>query len=90
MEVLSALNGSGLHPMNGKHLFKTRVDIRLVGYFAKRIIDADNLCSKIYIDALKGVFFLDDSPEYVRSVTTQCETDKKNPRLEIEITPIDK
>lgn len=89
-EVYSALNSMGIHPLSGKNLFRQRVDINLVAYYDKRIVDADNCCAKIFIDGLKGIIILDDSPKYVRRVSTQCEIDRKNPRLEIEILPIDK
>ena len=88
-EVYSALNSMGIAPLSGKNIIQQRVDIRLTGYYKNRIVDADNLCSKIFLDPLKGILLVDDSPKYVRSVTTQCEIDKKNPRLEIEIIPID-
>lgn len=65
--------------------FDLLVDIQVTAYFDKRPLDADNICSKLYIDALKGFVLINDTPKYLRSVTTRSVTDKENPRLEIEI-----
>lgn len=68
--------------------FKERVDISIVSYFKNRPLDPDNISSKLYIDGLKGRVIRDDTREYIRKVTTQSEVDAKNPRIEIEITPV--
>ncbi len=60
------------------------VSIHITCYFKnKRWIDADNLCGKLIIDALKGVVIKDDSPEYVQDVCLSSRIDTKNPRTEI-------
>ena len=68
--------------------FDVPVDIILSVYFQDRPQDADNVCSKPYIDALIGWVIHDDKPAYVRSVTTVSLIDKYRPRLEIEIRAV--
>lgn len=65
------------------------VDITITAFFKGRQLDADNIASKFYIDGLKGWLIKDDSPEYVRSVTTRSMVDKDNPRVEIEIREVE-
>lgn len=88
--VVIALNILGLRPMNKDHIFNNRVDIIITAYFDKRPLDSDNIGAKLYIDPLKFVLLHDDSPKYVRSTKTISEIDRDNPRLEIEIIPVDK
>ena len=64
-------------------MFETRVDIQVVVYFKNRPQDSDNICSKMYIDSLKGFVIEDDTREFVRKVTVQSEVDKEFPRVEI-------
>lgn len=64
-----------------------RVDITVRAYFKNRPQDASNICAKLYEDALIGWVIVDDKPEYVRSMRTISEVDKKNPRVEIEVVP---
>lgn len=64
------------------------VDITITAFFKGRQLDADNIASKFYIDGLKGWLIKDDSPEYVRSVTTRSMVDKLSPRVEIEIREV--
>lgn len=88
--VVAALIDMGIHPFDKTKMFEGRVDIVVIAYFQNRSLDPDNICSKIYIDPLKFSLLHDDTPKYVRRVSTQSEIDKENPRLEIEIIPIDK
>lgn len=69
--------------------FKGRVDVSITVYAEKRPVDSDNICAKLYIDALKGWWFNDDTPDYIRTVSTQSEVDKEDPRTEIVVTQIE-
>lgn len=66
-----------------------RVEIEVVGYFDKRPLDADNICSKIYLDSLKGWLIEDDSPKFVDRVSTASRIDKENPRVEITLSEVE-
>lgn len=70
-------------------LFSKRVDIDIVVYFDKRPYDSDNISSKPYIDGLKGHIVVDDTPRYIRRVSTQSEVDRLHPRVEIAINEVD-
>ena len=72
----------------GYPIFEERVDILATVYFKNRVLDSDNICSKFYIDGLIGIVLADDTPEFVRRVSTQSELDKENPRMEIEILEV--
>lgn len=48
-----------------------RVDIYIKAYQKGKTLDSDNICAKIIIDALKGIVIVDDTPQYVRRVTTE-------------------
>lgn len=57
--------------------------------YRDRLIDPDNVPAKMYIDGLKGRLLDDDTPQYVRSVTTRClKCNGDKPRVEIDITEI--
>ena len=58
------------------------VDIEVIAYFDQRPLDSDNVCSKLYIDALRGWLLEDDSPRWVRRVTTESRV-SMDPRVEI-------
>ncbi len=66
-----------------------RVEVEVVGYFDKRPLDPDNVCSKIYLDALKGWLIEDDSPKFIDRVSTASRIDKANPRVEIILTEVE-
>ena len=68
-------------------MFKCPVTITLTAFFKGRSLDPDNICAKIYIDALCGRVLEDDTPSHVHSVTTASRVDRENPRIEIEIRP---
>lgn len=53
-------------------MFKRPVNISIHGYFRTKPLDSDNICAKLYIDALKGHVLIDDDIRYVRSVTVQA------------------
>jgi hypothetical protein len=65
--------------------FTERVDITITTYFKSSPMDPDNICSKFYIDGLKGMVIQDDSYKYIKSVKNVVEIDRENPRMEIEI-----
>jgi hypothetical protein len=66
--------------------FDKPVNITITAGKPSRLIDADNVCSKLYIDGLvhAGVI-LNDDPKYVSSVTTRCVKGNIN-YVEIEIS----
>lgn len=69
--------------------FQGRVDIDVVVYADSRPMDPDNVCAKLYVDALKGWWIEDDTRQYVRIISTGVEIDKDNPRTEITATQIE-
>lgn len=71
---------------NEVDIIDKRVDIKVTVYFDRYPYDPCNIPAKLYIDGLLGRWIVDDSPKYVRSVTTQSEIDKDNPRLELEVS----
>lgn len=64
-------------------IFKKRVDIFITVYFKNRPFDSDNICSKFYVDGLKGRLIEDDSPKQVGFVAVRSEVDAEEPRVEI-------
>lgn len=68
--------------------FERPVNITVTAWFDKQPQDCDNLASKIYIDGLIGWWLVQDSPLYVRSVTTVARIDHAHPRLVIECEEI--
>lgn len=69
--------------------FNCPVDITITAYFKGRVLDPDNICSKLYIDGLKGWIIADDNRRHVRGVRSVSEVDRKNPRLVIEVRPVE-
>jgi hypothetical protein len=65
--------------------FDGPVYITITSYFKGRTLDPDNICSKLYIDGLKGWVIADDNRRHVRGVRSVSEVDRKNPRLVIEV-----
>lgn len=63
--------------------FERPIDLTVAAYFKDHPQDASNVCAKVFEDALKGWWIVDDSPAYVASVTTVSAVDKANPRVEI-------
>ena len=49
----------------------------------RKPLDPDNICAKLYVDALKGRVIADDDPRYVRGVALRSETG--DPKVEIVI-----
>ena len=79
----------GVHELVGAYAprleqpLNEQVHISICAY-RKRLIDADNVPAKLYIDGLRYAGVLqDDSKDYVDAVTTSCE--KGEPRVEISI-----
>jgi hypothetical protein len=67
---------------DGDKMATEPVDIEITCHFANKVklLDADNICSKIAIDGLKGIFIQEDDPDYVKNVTTRSRLDRENPR----------
>lgn len=63
------------------------VDITITAAYKRNPVDPDNVCSKAYIDALKGYLIRDDSPLFVRSVTTISRKGEQD-SVTIEVTPV--
>ena len=64
------------------------VDIIIKFYFKNRPLDCSNcfFMSKCIEDGLvKEKILIDDSPEYVMSITCISHVDKNNPRIEVEL-----
>lgn len=61
-----------------------RVTLTVRVYFSGRPLDVDNVDVKPYIDALKGILFIDDAPRYLHSVV-EVAVDKAAPRMELTI-----
>lgn len=76
----------GYRTHHGDKIIREKVDIEVVAYLDRSPIDSDNICDKLYIDALKEYLLLDDNPKYVGRTSTRSEMDKVNPRVEIHIT----
>ncbi len=70
-------------------MFNVPVDIFVTVYFSSRPQDSDNICDKLFIDALKGRIIPEDDKRFVRWAATQAAEDKSNPRVEIEVIPVE-
>lgn len=68
-------------------MFDKPVAITIRAYFKNKSVqlDASNVPAKLYEDGLIDWLIKDDSPQYVRSMTTVSLLDRQNPRIEIEI-----
>ena len=62
-----------------------RVTIEVTAYVKSSPMDADNVCTKLYVDALKGWIIPDDDGKWVETVVPRVKIDKANPRLEIRV-----
>lgn len=69
--------------------FECRVDIFCKVFFNKNPYDSTNLALKTYEDGLKGWYIKDDDIRYVRRVTLESAIDRKRPRVEITLTPVE-
>ena len=69
--------------------FTGRVDIDVVAYFTGRPLDSSNIPVKLYEDGLKGMVVCDDSPHYVRRVSAMSAVDRRRPRVEVTVTPVE-
>lgn len=69
--------------------FDCIVDIFITVYFKNKPQDSDNICDKILIDGLRPWVIKDDDRRYVRWACTCSMVDKENPRIEIEVTPVE-
>lgn len=72
-------------------MFDMPVHITVTAYFKNKSVqlDASNVAAKLYEDGLIDWLIEDDSPQYVRSMTTVSLLDRDNPRVEIEIKEIE-
>ena len=66
--------------------FEEKVYITVRAYMKSPMMDADNICAKMYIDGLKEAVIYDDDWRYVKSVTTETNHDKECPRVEIHVS----
>ena len=66
---------------------RERVRIEVTAYVKDKPMDADNVCTKLYVDALKGWVIPDDDGKWVETVIPRVQVDKANPRVEITVTP---
>jgi hypothetical protein len=57
------------------------VRITVTAYCAGPLLDADNVCTKLYVDALKGWVIEDDDPTHVECVVPVVR--RGSPRVEI-------
>lgn len=79
--VLAAL---AVHPVAP---FTVPVSVTVIAYYKGQMTDPDNVCSKLLIDGLKHAgIVVDDTPQYIRSVTTISRKDNQRPRAEIILT----
>ncbi len=69
-------------------MFDVRVDIDMVVYFQNRPYDPSNIPLKLYEDGLKTWWIENDTMEFVRRTSTESRIDRKNPRVEITLTPV--
>ena len=71
-------------------MFDKPVTITVTVYFKNKGVqlDASNIPAKLYEDGLIEWLIVDDSPQYVRSMTTVSLIDRQNPRVEIEIREV--
>lgn len=65
-----------------------RPEIVITAYMARPLIDVDNLCTKVYVDALKGWVIEDDDPAHVAAVIPRVVVDRTWPRIEIKISSV--
>ena len=65
-------------------LYTVPVHITITACYKGALVDADNICAKLYVDALKGVVLQDDNPACVASVTTVSKRGKQ-PSVTIEL-----
>jgi hypothetical protein len=70
-------------------VFTGRVDICVVVYFDRKAHDADNMPAKLLIDSLVNLVIPDDSPTYVRRVSTESRVDRQHPRVEVLVRPVE-
>lgn len=72
-------------------MFDVPVHIHINVWFKNKVVqlDAQNICNKPYIDALQGWYIEDDGPDHVPYFTSASFIDRRRPRLEIEIHPLE-
>lgn len=81
--VLTALEGM---PTDGWPI-RQCVGIEIIAYLKNRPMDVDNICTKLYVDAIKGIVIPDDNMQYVETVIPRVRIDIVNPRTVIRILP---
>jgi hypothetical protein len=54
-------------------MFTGQIAVTVTAQFVHHLMDADNICSKVFIDGIKGWWVPDDTPGWIRSVTTISE-----------------
>ena len=70
------------------HWFTEPVNITVEAHMKGRLIDADNVMDKYYIDALKDWVIPEDDKKFVNEVTTKC-TRAKSDNVTITIAPVE-
>lgn len=85
-ELIKTIVGDYYNIKNQEAMFTGIVKIVINTYFKNRPLDSDNVCTKFYIDGLKGILIKDDDIRYVSGVTSNVFIDKENPRVEIIIS----
>lgn len=65
-----------------------RIEVRVYFKNLRVQLDPDNICSKVYIDGLKGWLILDDNAKHIRSVESVSLVDRESPRVEIIIAEV--
>ena len=60
------------------------VRITVTAYMNRQLLDVDNVCTKLYVDALKGWVIKDDGPDLVTAVTPVVKR-SSSPRVELVI-----
>lgn len=66
-------------------MFAGPVNITVTAY-RRRLLDADNVPAKLYIDGLCGRVIEDDTPRWVKDVRTRCR--KGEPKVVIDLVEV--
>lgn len=72
---------------------QSQVDIKFTWLCANKKRDKDNITAgqKFIIDALKDTGIIkNDGWKYIRDITHRVDLDRKNPRIEVELTEVQK
>lgn len=81
----AALVDAGIKPYGSAYIIKESVRIFFTAHTIGRGLDPDNVCTKIYIDALKGILLTDDNAFCVEEVSSKVIPKSATMQLEIAI-----